>query len=72
MSVNNIRPCLVLEQGTLTSQSTVKTQEAVALSGHDCKIVDREVKPQNKQGIARPRQLIVCIIPHMLTVDAKH
>ena len=40
----------ILEQDTFTSQkSTGNTQEAVAPSRHDSKIVNWDVKPQPKQ-----------------------
>ena len=42
-------PCCVLEQDTLLTESTGNTQEAVAPSRHDWKIVDWDVKPQHKQ-----------------------
>ena len=38
-------PCCILEQDTFTSQKVV---EAVALSRHDGKIVDWDVKPQQQ------------------------
>ena len=44
-------PCCVLEQDTLIPESTGNTQEAVAPSRHDRKIVDWDVKPQHKQTI---------------------
>ena len=41
-------PCCVIEQDTLLPESTGNTQEAVAPSGNDWKIVDWDVKPQHK------------------------
>ena len=46
---NRPPPCCVLEQDTLLPKSTGNTQEAVAPSRHDRKIVDWDVKPQHKQ-----------------------
>ena len=43
-------PCCVLEQDTLLLESTGNTQEAVAPSRHERKIVDWDVKPQHKQN----------------------
>ena len=42
-------PCCVLEQDTLHPENIGNTQEAVAPSRHDGKIVDLDVKPQHKK-----------------------
>ena len=42
-------PCCVLEQDTLLPGSTGNTQEAVAPSRHDWKIVDWDIKPQHNK-----------------------
>ena len=42
-------PCCVFEQDTLLLESTGNTQEAVAPSRHDRKIVDWNVKPQHEK-----------------------
>ena len=49
MVLNQPLPCCVLEQDTFLPESTGNTQEVVAPSRHDGKIVDRDVKPRHKQ-----------------------
>ena len=47
-SPTRVKPCCALEQGTFTPQkSTGNTQEVMALSQHDRKIVNRDVKNQS-------------------------
>ena len=43
--------CCVLEQDTLLPESTGNTQEGVASSCHDSKIVEWDVKHQHKQNL---------------------
>ena len=45
-----VSPCYVLEQDTITSQSTGNTQEVVASSQHDWKIVYWDFKKQINQN----------------------
>ena len=50
VEARNLPPlCCVLEQDTLLPKSTGNTQEVVAPSRHDRKIVDCDVMPQHKQ-----------------------
>ena len=49
MIPNLPQPCCVLEQDTLLPESTGNTQDAVASSRHDWKIVDWDIIPQHKR-----------------------
>ena len=59
-----VKPCCVLEQGAFTPKKTGNTQEAVAPSEHDLKIVCRDVKNQStNQPSEKVLRLEIIMLP---------